>query len=385
MALRFFIPIAFIPCLISGASAPAATGAFERALELRHAALDDAKRGDYVAAARELGAAKDNSGGASADVRASILASQAEVFEHLGAWGDAIAAYGEAARIVETAYGGDDWRTSALQVRLSSAEMVTGQFASAEARLNGALQAQRRAPVCRKSEIALTLSTLAIVHMNSRQLGSAEREAQQAVRLSESMDADTADTAGLLGVLGGVYLTEGHAARALPLLTRAIDTLSRRLSPSDTRVAPLLVQRGLLLASDSKYALAEEDMRRAVTILDCADRPCVNADWARFHLSEVYLEEQKIDEADAILPQTVERQRGFLGKGRQLAFCIRELARLRFMQKRYREARELYREALAVSRGVAAPPQSERRDPKPSDIRRLEEQVRLALRPAARE
>jgi len=384
--LRLILPLLFLQYFALAGTAPShADEAAARALELRRQADEDVRRGDFAGASVLLRDAEDAASAASPDLRIAISTDRADTLEHVGAWPEAIRVLNNGLGAAQAAFGPSDWRTAAMQVRLSSAEVVIGHFASAEARLRGALRAQQAAPVCHKSEVALALATLAIVDMNAGRLADAESDAYRAVEIAESVDPETVDVANMLGVLGGVYVSEGLSSRAYPLLTRSIDIFERKASASDVRLAPMLVGRGLISARESKFATAEQDIARAVAILDCAGAPCVNADWARLHLAQVYLQEQKLAEADAILPQTVERQRRFLGSGRRLAFCIRELARLRAMQKRWREARDLYRETLVnTGSGDAAKLASLDRHPaNEKEVRHLEQQVRAALRPSA--
>jgi tetratricopeptide (TPR) repeat protein len=244
---------------------------------------------------------------------------------------------------------------------------------------------QRGAAEQNRFELALSLTALALLELNENRPAEAEQNAAEAVALARAANStENADYASMVGVLGSAYVIEGRRARALPLLNQSIALLEKTLSPDHNRIAPVLVQRGLLEAAERKYAEAEHDMNRAIAILDrTGGSGGPNGDWARFRLARVYTDEKKLVEADAVLSPAVDRQRKFFGgPNLRLAFYIRELARLRSMEKRWDEAGSLYREAIAMANvqpqtavADANPPQqlaSNERPAREKDIRRLE-------------
>ncbi len=360
----------------------------QRAVELNRAALESEKQHDYAAAEAALEQARalwpQQPNGILPEMHAAVLGNLADACEFTGNWTEAAAVLEEAASLWERVWGASDARTTRLEVRLAEAEVVLGRFTSADARLQAALDRQRKTSEVSKTELAQTLASVSVLDVNIGRVREAEECASEAVALAGGVDSQTVEYGSIVGVLAGVFVVERQNARALPLLTRSIDILESR-SPDSVRLAPELVQRGLIEAGDHKYTLAERDMQRAVAILDGANGPNVNADWARLHLARLYLAEQKLDEAEAIIPATVERQRAFLGgPGRRLAMCIRELARLRAMQKRWDEAVGLYREALNMGGGrsdsdLPAKAGASHKRATEKDVRALEQQASLLL------
>jgi tetratricopeptide (TPR) repeat protein len=356
----------------------------QHAVDENQAALDFEKQRDYASAAavleRTRGLWPVDSNLLPA-LRSGVLANLADAYQFGGRWLEAAGALREAIAVSERAWGASDARTTRMEVRLGEAEVVLGQFASADRRLHDALDQQRRTAGESKAELAQTLATVAVLDVNIGRVAEAEQFAEEGLALAAEAEPGTAEYGSVMGVLAGVFVIERQNARAFPLLTRAIDLLESH-TPDSVRVAPLLVQRGLIEADDHKYTLAERDMQRAIVILDGSNGPNINGDWARLHLARLYLAQGKVEEADTIVPPTIDRQRTFLGgAGRRLALCIRELARLRAMQKRYDEAAALYREILGM---VGAPsldkrPAAAGRHASEKDVRALEQRAAVVF------
>ncbi len=281
---------------------------------------------------------------------ARLLANLAEGYEQLSDWNHALVLLHTAADLDEQSLGVRDLRTVRVEVRLASAEVVVGRLNEADPRLRSALAALRANPASAQGELVCALNALALLDLNLNRLPEAERFASEAVALDEAGDAAGADYASTLSVLGTVYVAERRQARALPLLNRAIALTEQLLAPDHPRIAPMLIERGLVEESGRKFALAEQDIQRAITMFDrTGDPSAVNSDWARFRLAVLYMDEHKLPEADEVLEPAVERQRKFFGAANlRLACCIRQLARLRQMEKRYDEAMSLYREAIIM-------------------------------------
>lgn len=352
-----------------------------RIRELVEAARAEEVAEEYTAAGdtlREAAGIAAGAAGKGEEICSRLLASAAAAYERSGHWLEARAVLEEATERSAKSFGPGDSRTTAMQIRLASAEIVLGSFNSALSHLRAALEAQQSGAVCRRSDVALSLATLAIVDLNMGQLEEAEWAAATALSLTEAAgQPDSSPLGDELGVLAGIYIAEKRNSEALPLLNRSIGILERETA-DDVHVAPMLVERGLLEARDRKYRMAEQDIERAVRILEPGSTPNVNADWPRVQLASVYMAEEKLDRAEAILPETVERQRRFLGPGKRLAYCIRELARLRTLQKRTRDAVALYWECLTMV--GASPGKSGSTSPRDQDIRRLEQQAAEAFR-----
>jgi len=350
--------------------------------DLNARAVERGKAGDYEGAAAALEQARRLSAPPAAvrsGLYAQVLANLAETYEELSQWERAVALLRDAAAEDERAFGPADLRTARISVRLGSALVVTGRIDEARPPLERAVSVLRADQAAPRFELARALAAIALLNLNLNRPADAEQPAQEAVRLAAAENVENPDYASMLGLLGAVYVVEGNGARALPLLTRSIDMVERTLSPRHPRIAPMLIERGLVEASDRRFALAEQDMRRAIDLLERSGHG-TNGDWARYRLARIYMDQRKLAEADEILPAAVERQRNLAGVNPQLPYFIRQLAELRQLQKRYDEAGALYREAIALVRQTSSPAGADQRetaslnDNRPTrekDVRRL--------------
>lgn len=371
--------LAAIPGFAASPGSLTQAESFHRIVELTRLAAAQENAGNFPRAADFYRQAADQSSatGINPEIRLRLLVDCAEAHEHAGEWTDAGDVLHAALDWAEARFGSVDERTASAHVRLASVEIMLGRVDAADVRLRSALDMQRTAPLCHRSEVTLALTTLAILDLNQQKLAEGEQLASRAIALNEEHNPRAPELGDALGVLAGICVAKGESTRALPLLTRSIDILGRP-SINTVRVAPLLVERGVLEAGERKFSLAEEDIERAIRILDSGGAPNVNADWPRIQLAKIYMADDKLDRADAILPDAVVRQRGFLGPGRRLAFYIRELAHLRFLEKQYREAGALYRECLTMV--GATPREAGHGSPGDKDIRRLEREAETAFR-----
>jgi len=382
---------ALICCANADVQSPPASDLETRILDLNAQAVEKGKQGDYRAAAALLEQARASCRPPSVvrpGLYPSVLANLADAQEQLGNWTEAIQLLQQAVDAEEKSGGPSSPAVARMQVKLASALVVIGNFTEAEPLLHSAIAVQRNAPKEDRFQLALSLTALALLQLNLNRAEEAEHNASEAVALARAENVENADYASMLGVLGSALVVEGQRARALPLLNQSIAMLGKTLSPDHNRVAPVLVQRGLLEAADHKYGVAEQDMNHAIAILDrTSGAGGPNADWARFRLARVYMDEKKLSEAETVLAPAVDRQRKFFGGPNiRLAFYIRELARLRAMEKRWDEAGSLYREAIAmaavqppaVASEITEPREMAALDPRPArekDVRRLEHQA----------
>lgn len=357
---RFCRVIAFVSA-IAGQAAVEQPDLAKQVTDLRALALAKSKAGDYGSARSLLEQARALCAPpavAPPGLYANVLGNLADMLEVQSDWNGATALLKEALAADQQALGPADPRTAAIECRLAQVESAMGDFADAEPLLRSAISIQRAAPSVNKSELALALTALAMLDTDLNRFDEAERVGSEAIAIEEGLRPHTVDYGPMLSSLATVYLMQGQTGRALPLLNRSIAAIAETLSPEDVRVAPVLVERSIAEASDRKFTLAEQDLRHAIAILDRASGSTPgNGDWARLRLGVLYMQEHKLDDAEAILVPTVERQRTFFGGSNvRLALDIAELAHLRELQKRFDEAAALYREAIAMSGKPAGDP-----------------------------
>ena len=337
-----------------------ATGMESRAAVVclnRHA-LDLERQGDFAAASKALEEAERlwSSNPAPPDaLHATILSNLGEAYEQLGRWRDAANCFRGALEVDEKAVGKDDVHTAYAMVRLASIEMMMGSMAKAEELLSMALPIERQGLPASAVEFSGGLSFAAMLELQKGGVAEAEKLAREGVDVMALRNMDTVEYAASLTTLAGVYIVEHDSVRATPLLNRAIDILERSLGPDHPRLGPVLMNRAMIYQGEGKSALAEADAARVVAIVSRqSGAESIGTAWAQVRLSAIYLDEEKVQEAEGILPAAVERERGFYDHPNwRIAASLGELARLRAAQLRIDEAENIYRESLAMFDAVA--------------------------------
>lgn len=112
--------------------------------------------------------------------------------------------------------------------------------------------------------------------------------------------ADAADTARSLSQLGQLYLRQGWATDALPLLEEAAAIDQRRLGPSHPFIADDLHDLGLAYAALKRSRAARRAFRAAIHVLERgAGRETPRVAYAELELSRLYRQAGKDAAADA--------------------------------------------------------------------------------------
>jgi len=320
---------------------------------LNRLALDQESRGDFAAASRTLEEA-DRLWQAQPPppdaLHGIVLSNLGETYQQLGRWRDAGDCFQRAMAVNTRTFGEGSARVASAMVRLASVEAMLGNAARTEELLAAAIPMERRAMPESAPELASALGFMAMLEVQKGDFERARNLAAEGVEVSEKHSQDTPEFAANLATLGGVYIVGKDPARALPLVNRAIDILERKLGPGHPRLAPILMDRALIYRAEDKFALAEADALRSVNILSQEAGPNgISAAWAKARLAGIFLDDGRIEDAQAILPGAVEAQRRFFDRPNwRVAASIAELARLRTMQSRAGEAGALYRESLSM-------------------------------------
>ncbi len=328
------------------------------ALCLNRDAIAMEHSGDFMAAARKLAEATEvweRDPALDPSLHAMVLSNLGEAYEQLGRWPDAGARFEQALAIEQAASSRDEAGAASSMIRLAGVKMLMGHPDDAQRLYDEGLAALRRSLPGSALELSLGLGSYALLQIQKGDLISATAAAKESVSTAESTGTDSVAYASSLAILAGVYSLDGQTARSTPLLTRAIDIFERKLGPSHPRLAALLMSRALGLAAEDKLTLAEGDARRAVDLLSAGmGANSANVAWAKVRLASIYLDEGKVEEAGAILPEALELERHvFQTPNARLAGTIRQLARLRARQSRTDEADALYRESISMFDAVA--------------------------------
>ncbi len=385
-----------IPVTLSTSSCGDAPNPRAVALCLNRDAIAMEHAGDFGAAARKLAEAAEvwqRDPALDPALHALILSNLGEAYEQLGRWPDAAARFEQALTIQQSPSGRDETGAASSMIRLAGVRMLLGHPDQAQRLYVDGLATLRRSLPGSALELSLGLGSYAVLEIQNGDLATATNLAKESISAAELTGNDTVAYASSLAILAGVYSLVGETARSTPLLTRAIDIFERKLGPSHPRLAALLLNRSMGLAAENKLTLAEGDARRAVDLLTGGmGADSANVAWAKVHLASIYLDEDKVDEAGAILPAALEAERRvFQSPNIRLAGTIRQLARLRARQSRIDEADALYREAISMFDAVApgnpdaghamheyAALLKEQRGSK-AEIRRLESRARTIL------
>ena len=343
------------PTVANATSVPACSTASPPARVhcLNRQALKQESGGDFAAASRTLEEADRlwrTQPPPPNPLHGIVLSNLGEAYEQMGRWRDAGDCFQRAMAADENAFGQGNVRVAYAMVRLASVEAMVGNPGRAQELLAEAIAVERRAMPDSALELSYALGFMAMLKVQKGDLESARNLAAEGIEVSEKRSPDTPEYAVNLATLGGVYVVAKDPARALPLVNRAIDILERKLGPEHPRLAPVLMDRAFIYDGEGKFALAETDALRSVNILTReAGANAIGTAWAKARLSGFYLDDGRMDEAEAILPGSVETQRRFYDRPNwHLAASIAELAHLRALQSRIAESAALYRESLAM-------------------------------------
>ena len=323
--------------LVVTAVAAAASPQEQEARSLNQHGLEAAAGRDYAAAEKDYRRAGDlyRSLGAPFEAHLSIvLFNLAEAVFGQGRWRETGGIFRESLALSRRALGPKHIRTVASMNALGNVEMMLGGSDSAEALFTDALAITREL-YPRDIQMAYALAGISSLRLRAGQPDEALPFAEEALKITvDAEPQEGLETAMMYQNVGQIHREAGHVERALPLLRKARTIYERAGATANPRYATSLSQEGLALMDDGKLVQADRQMKRAVALLDqCAD--------CRF----------------------------------ELAIARNNLGLLRFRQKKYAEADDLLRKALAAEELY-----SPAADAQIGMTRKTLQQVRSALR-----
>jgi tetratricopeptide (TPR) repeat protein len=300
--------LSVIPLLLAPAAA-AANAQLREAFALNERGLEAAARRDYAVAEKDHRASVQlyRALGASYEAHLSIaLFNLAETVCGEGGWKEAAAIFRESLELSRRALGPKHIRSVASLNALGHVEMVLGDFDSAAAHFAEALSVAREL-YPRDIHLAYALAGVSSLRLMAGVPEDALPFAEEALRVA--IDAELTpgvDTALMYQNVGRIHRAAGRSERALPLLRKARAIYERVGATADPRYAAAFSEEGLALMHEGQYVQAGGEMKRAIGLLEqCA------------------------------------------GCGFELAIARSNLGLLRFRQKKYVEADDLLRKALA--------------------------------------
>lgn len=174
--------------------------------------------------------------------------------------------------------------------------------------------------------------------------------AQKAARYIESRDPDLAE---LWFTLALTYHREGQFDRAKKLLNHAIVANEASLEPNRRVTAVLLSLRGSVESGLGNLPQAEKDYSESVKILQIVDRNSDEIPAVLFSLGSLQIEMQKFDEAEETLKRALDMREQSKGWKSACSLpdsvtILNELATLYVHTRRYVEAEQSFRQALAA-------------------------------------
>lgn len=158
--------------------------------------------------------------------------------------------------------------------------------------------------------------------------------------------------AGLRNTLGTSYLALGRTNSAIQVLTSALNTRKRALSPNDPELAISHLNLGHAYFDDGNYADAEEQLRSAHTILAAVGAPrevATSLAEVEYWLGRIEQNRGRTGEARRWIEQSIERL-GESGETRLRAACVEALSVVEGQLGHPEQCLSLARQAVSIQR-----------------------------------
>jgi tetratricopeptide (TPR) repeat protein len=224
-----------------------------------------------------------------------------------GKWREGEEILEESLLLSRSSLGPEHIETSAALNALGHIETLLGDLKAAGDHFAESLELTRaHNPI--SAQHAFALAGFSTLRLRAGKPDEALPYADEALRVMIEADpGEGLESAVLYQNVGRIHRAAGRSERALPLFRKARDLYERVGAQGDPRYATLLSEEGLALMDDGRTAMAEAEMKRAVGMLE----PCGGCQF-------------------------------------ELAVARNNLGLLRFQQKKYSEADDLLRKALAA-------------------------------------
>jgi tetratricopeptide (TPR) repeat protein len=285
------------------------------------------------------------------DAHAAItLYNLGQAYVGQGRWRESAPALEESIRLARRSLGLRDARTLATLNSLGRVYMVTGEFGrSAEVLLEALSIEREKTPD--GTEVAQTLGSLACLRIHEGKLEEAQALADEALAITIRVAGeDAADAATMYAIAGSVQQRAGRPERALPLLRKAHAIYDLTITPGDLRYSSLLSSEGLALIDDGKFVAGERELRRALNLLEgCAAQCGLALAIAENNFGVLRMAQRRYSEADQYFRSALAREEQYTARpGGDLLQTLKLLAELRDRQHRYKEAAAL-KERIATA------------------------------------
>ena len=254
-----------------------------------------------------------------------------------GMWGEGGHALEQSLELSRRSLGTQDLHTLSSMNALANTSLVLGDDARAESLFNEALAVERgRYP--NSMQLANTLAGLSSVRLRAGKPDDALPLAEESLRVTiQAAGEGSGDAAMAYQNVAQIHRRAGRIDRALPLFRKAHAILERAIGPTHPRFAALLSQEGLALMDDGKLTLAEQNMTRAVSLLDSCAGCKFELAVAEHNLGLLRIRQKKYAEADAALNKALSLEELYSPGSSEDATSTRNaLAQVRSLIQAYR-------------------------------------------------
>lgn len=270
-----------------------------------------------------------------------------------GRWDEAETLERQAMELCRDTRGERDLCTLTAMRHLGELLSARGNFSGAAILFRQVIDAGRRQQSFPAPLLAASLRGEANIQMVKGHYMEAESSLKEALDLSSKFGDTSPEVADSLLPLARLYRLQQNAARAEPLLKRAATIYERSNDPC---LAYVLQERGLIAISEKKYAIAKEDFLGSISIY----QRYLGSDHISVALGEVglaaaYLGEKNYDKAASLIEGALAKETKTLSESHyELAQAHMLAARIKRAQRDNAEADAHYRQALDIYRRAAS-------------------------------
>jgi tetratricopeptide (TPR) repeat protein len=246
--------------------------------------------------------------------------------------------------------GPENLRTVININRMATNYLMLGDAERAQGLFAGAL-AMERELYPNDGQLAQSLGGLAAALVRKGQMAEALPMAEEALEIARQSSGDgSVEAAQMYANVAEVHRVSGRLDRALPLYRKARFIYEKDLGESDSRVASILSQEGLILMDEGKLTLAGQALERAVNLLRQSCPLCVpEMPIAENNLGVLRLKQKRYAEADQLLTHVLALQEKYLVKpGRETAETLQNLSVVREKEQFHEDAVRLRNQATLI-------------------------------------
>jgi len=288
-------------------------------------------------------------------VRAALLETMAEAYQHAGAPDRAEALLKEKLRVErQTSAGGPPALVKTLR-ELGDVERDRSDLAAAEGYLREALAIDSRASAV-DAERAHILNDLGLVVQTLGRPSDAAGMFREAVAMSRRFPDQAAETLAMMSNLGGALGSSAAYGEAIPVLREVLERRRKTLGSDHPQTGRSMLRLGIALEGAGAYDEAQRFLREALESSRKSlgeDHPDVLTAMAT--LASALQDRGDLPAAEPLYRQAIQRGEKTMGQHWVVAQWTSNLATLLEEKGEYAEAEKLLRASLAATRKLAGP------------------------------